>query len=193
MWRWIGAFALLFLGGPAIAGGPSQFVQSYYEPSVDSTMGRINFCGILFGWAITYENKLYFVKGSLNASYLKDRMLGVLFKTTVNELRNEKEVPRKVRFANIRVGLNSSNSFRPINSDNPNAFILIADMQTDGGESIELVNNFIDHGGTFAFNIDGSRDFTFTVPAPNDMKLTAQYAECASAAIQQLKRELEAK
>lgn len=174
----------------AAAGGPSSLIDARYDFVVDSRMGRIESCGILFRWGIGSDNKFFVIDGSVYSAFFQGRIPGAMFKFTVEEHLAKEIVPKKVVFARIKAGNATTDKFIRLQSDNNNAFLSAGNPQ-EGGESIFNIGfNLLSEETWVAFNIGDGRDYTFEVPTPTDLRVSGGYARCMNEAVQQVNSEL---
>tara|TARA_R110000824_G_scaffold203813_1_gene388502 strand:- start:2786 stop:3436 length:651 start_codon:yes stop_codon:yes gene_type:complete len=184
-------FIPLFLPGASSAGGVVDVLEVTYRPLMQTKNGRIHNCGIHFSLAVSKDNRVFGVQGSLNEFYFQNKTPSIGLKITVVEAQQGQLVRLKLKSAFLRGKTFSTSSFR-FNQASPEFGGWLAG--TDMSKSPNLFGRFIlslADKPWIGFNVGGgTNDFTMQLPKPKERGIFKESASCSLQAIKQLQKEL---
>lgn len=176
------------VAGPAKGGGPLQAVQVEYLPLIISEMGKVEYCGVHFTAVLTDGVRNFGMQGSLNNSFLDNRLPALLLKMRVFEEINGEAADVRLRFSYVRVGELSTLGFMPLKADVPGAYFGFGESSKVEEYAFVFIDNFLTQGSQLGFNNGDGGDFTFYLPPSTDITAGRSFAECSVQGIDQLKR-----
>ena len=187
--RWLFLSSILIgIPGPACAGGPLQILQQEFKPLVQTTLGRIDSCGVHFSAATQGEGRLFSVQGSINVLFKDMRLPTVLVKISVVEVRNGQLSRQRLIHAHLRHQNLSTAEFWGANGDDGFSWLMAVRDEQAAVDAIKLAHKIFE-GPWLSFNIgDGGSDYTFQLlVAEQDNATITEFFECQSQGLKQLK------
>lgn len=162
----------------------AQLLLAEYSPLASSFPGEAESCGIEYRTAIQpLKGAQFFIIGSVNAPYARDKVPGVLIEVKASQFINGKIKPIKLKHAELRFGSDNTSKFKQIPGEDPDSRLLMQvdpDLAFDWMQIADRINEgfWISASGT-------GLNATFKTPAFNqkDLGTYRDYAECQSSAL----------
>jgi hypothetical protein len=160
---------------------------------VNTKAGRVDTCGYRFTSVVkTIDGRLLGVDGSINTSYFKDKVPGLLIKVFVAEIKSATPKPRKLHFALLRVGAVDTKSMKQLPTEDGNSYMFYTDMlQTD--DFFLKFSELFPKGAWVSLSLDPTKgDYTYRLPAfaSADADTLTEVAQCSSIGFDNLMSEM---
>jgi hypothetical protein len=184
---------ILILLGPSAnevkAGGILNIIEADFEPLIYTDHGRVNMCGIHFSAALSGASHLFGVQGSLNISFYKNKLPGVMQKMSVVEPINGKLVSHTLTHAFIMKENLSTASFEGQNGEDGASWMSYAFIPDIPVEQMFLFSDIATSSPWVGFNVGVGQDFIFQLPPPSNPDILKQYILCQERGFNQLAEE----